>query len=132
MAKYFQINENGKIINIALGDESWAANAEGTWILDIDNNGEISGYYLNNTIYPPAPSEGWIFNTLTFQWEPPQSYPNNYNSDIMNWNNNNTRWEKTDFILSEGQTIADDNTPFTSSYWDPNSTSWIQFFDSRN
>jgi hypothetical protein len=50
----------------------------------------------------------------------------------MNWNNSNTRWEKTDFILSEGQTIADDNTPFTSSYWNPHSTSWIQFFDSRN
>ena len=132
MAKYFQIDENGKIINVALGDESWVANAEKNWILDTDNKGEIGGYYLNNIIYLPAPSEGWTFNKYNFQWEPPQNYPDNYNSDIMSWNNSNTRWEKTDFILLEGQTVADDNTPFTSSYWDPNSTSWIQFFDSRN
>jgi hypothetical protein len=130
MAQYFKTDENGKIIDVALGDESWATNAEGTWTLNTNDEGEIGGYYLNNTIYPPAPSAGWIFNTTTYEWNPPQAYPDNYDPNTMMWNNDTTRWEKTDFILSEGQTEADDNTPFNCSYWNPDSSSWIQYFSS--
>ena len=42
MAKYAQLDENNKIINVVLADQTWIDNQEETYILDSNEEAQVN------------------------------------------------------------------------------------------
>jgi len=70
----------------------------GMWIQTSYNNNNIRnkfagiGYIYHKTLdifSPPSPFPSWIFNTTTYQWDPPIEYPSEgdwiWSEDTLSW-----------------------------------------------
>ena len=44
MARYAQLNENNKITNVVLADQTWVDDQEETYILDSNEEAQVNGF----------------------------------------------------------------------------------------
>lgn len=119
MARYAKLDENNKIINVELADESWIQQQSGTYILDSNNEAQINGYYLNNTFIPAQPFSSWtLVNNV---WTPPFAKPNN--TDDLGWDESLQTWVRYTFTPPEGEEVNND-TPFIKEVWNKSTNSF--------
>jgi len=59
MARYALLNDDNKITNVVLADQTWIDGQTETYILDSNNEAQINGYYLNNSFIPASPFSSW-------------------------------------------------------------------------
>ena len=118
MSHFAQIDENGIVTNVIVGDNEDPNNDEGlklitnalggTWIKTSYNT--IGGVHLNggtplrknyagigmiydkerDAFYHPQPFSSWILNEDSCHWEPPVSYPTD--GEFYEWNETNKTW----------------------------------------
>ena len=112
MARYAQLNENNKITNVVLADQTWVDDQEETYILDSNEEAQVNGFYLNSIFIPAPPFASWtLVNNV---WTPPFPKPNE--TDSLDWNESLQTWIQYTFHPEEGQEVGPD-TPFTTKTW---------------
>ena len=88
MKNYALLDENNKVINVSVADETWDSTG---WIeYPSDKNVYIGGSYINGNFCPPQPFESWILNQDTYLWDPPVPKPDDGN--LYRWDEETLSW----------------------------------------
>ena len=119
MAKYAQLDENNKIINVVLANQTWIDNQEETYILDSNDEAQVNGFYLNSIFIPAQPFASWTL--VDNEWIPPFPKPNE--TDDLEWSESLQTWKRYTFTPPEGEEVGPD-TPFTSEVWNKETNSF--------
>ena len=125
MVKYLAKVENNRVVDVTrFSDEDYAKgidhckniinDSSSTYILTEDKG--VSNYHYDSasgTFYEPKPFDSWTLDS-SFVWQPPVAKPDKGPNGAIRWIEANTRWEG----------FADANSTSTSTYWDPNDSTW--------
>jgi len=80
-----------------------------------------------DAFYWPKTSASWIYNEQNGQFEAPVAKPTIYQINnkpvIVDWNEENLRWEG---IVLNLITSENNSAPYTSYYWNSDNLSWIE------
>jgi len=86
MKTYALLDENNKVINISVSDDSWDSTG---WVLVPENNvAYIDGDYFEGYFYPEQPSQLWTRSNGT--WLPPIAKPQDGNPYL--WDDATANW----------------------------------------
>jgi hypothetical protein len=108
MSHWAEINENGLVLRVLVGDNEDPNGDEGyQWLLDnlggtwikTSYNGNIRKNYAGmgfsydaelDAFIPPKPYESWVLDEETAQWVSPVAYPEGeelyyWDEEILNW-----------------------------------------------
>jgi hypothetical protein len=121
MARYALLNDDNKITNVVLADQTWIDGQTETYILDSNNEAQINGYYLNNSFIPASPFSSWTL--VNNEWTPPFAKPDE-TGDIQ-WDESLQTWKRYTFTPPEGEEVGPD-TPFTTETWNTTTNSFEQ------
>jgi hypothetical protein len=86
MKNFALLDDNNKVLNISIADESWIG--EGWVEYTNDNPAYINGDYVDGYFYAPQPYPSWTRNNG--QWLPPTPAPNS--SPYTYWDEPTLTW----------------------------------------
>jgi len=119
MARYALLNDDNKITNVVLADQTWVDGQAETYILDLNDEAQVNGFYLNSVFIPASPFASWTL--VNNEWTPPFPKPNE--TDDLGWDESLQKWKKYTFTPSEGEEVGPD-TPFTTEVWNKETNSF--------
>ncbi|OUU50232.1 MAG: hypothetical protein CBC12_05905 [Candidatus Puniceispirillum sp. TMED52] len=104
MSRYAKV-ENGIVTTVISANEDYFTNlvetVPGRWIETFKDGSSRKNYagigysydVDRDAFIPPKLHASWTLNETTCQWEPPVSYPDDYDTVLYSWNEETQTWD---------------------------------------